>query len=311
MTFRQFLLVVEIRTKIISVSTYLLATLYAVAAGTSISPLTAVLLAVAVLCVDMGTTAFNTFYDYVRGVDSPLLTVEPDKVLLHEGVAPAHALLVSLALYAVAAATGLAVALLSSWWIIAAGFVCMLVGFFYNAGPLPISRTPFGELFAGGFLGAVLFLVVSFVYAGETTLHALIASVPSTLLIAAVLTVNNTCDIEGDRAAGRRTLSIVVGARAAPFLVDLLCAGSYAVLAVVLFGDGAAVAAGPAAAMVTSVALVAAGAVASAAMLCGMHRRGYSHATKHRNMAAMMRIVIVYTAVYAAALLLASWRPPL
>ena len=297
MTVRQFLLVVEIRTKIISVSTYLLATLYAAAAGASISPLTAALLAVAVLCVDMGTTAFNTFYDYVRGVDSPLLTVEPDKVLLHEGVAPAHALLVSLALYAVAAAAGFAVASLSSWWIIAAGFVGMLVGFFYNGGPLPISRTPLGELFAGGFLGAVLFLVVSFVYAGEMTLDALIASVPSTLLIAAVLAVNNTCDREGDHAAGRRTLSIVLGARGAPFLVDLLCTGSYIVLAVVLSGRATAA---PAA------VLVAAGAVASAAMLVGMHRRGYSHTTKHRNMAAMMRIVMVYTAVYAAALILAA-----
>lgn len=305
MTVRQFLLVVEFRTKIISVSTYLLATLYAAAAGASISPPTAVLLAVAVLCVDMGTTAFNTFYDYVRGVDSPLLTVEPDKVLLHEGVAPAHALLVSLALYAVAAGTGFAVASLTSWWIIAAGFVCMLVGFFYNGGPVPISRTPLGELFAGGFLGAVLFLVVFFVYAGEMTLQALVASVPSTLLIAAVLAVNNTCDIEGDRAAGRRTLSIVVGARGAPFLVDLLCAASYVVLAVVLFAAHAT-AAPEGGVVVAAAALVAAGAIGSAAMLAGMHRRGYSHATKHRNMAAMMRIVMVYTAVYAVALILAA-----
>ncbi len=310
MTFRQFLLVVEIRTKIISVSTYLLATFYAVAAGASISPLTAVLLAVAVLCVDMGTTAFNTFYDYVRGVDSPLLTVEPDKVLLHEGVAPAHALLASLALYAVAAATGFAVAALTSWWIIAAGVVCMLVGFFYNGGPLPISRTPFGELFAGGFLGAVLFLVVYHVHAGEVTLQALLASVPSTLLIAAVLMLNNTCDIDGDRAAGRRTLSIVIGPRGAPFLVDLLCAGSYIVLAVVIFAEGAvtleAAADGASAARIAAHALHAALVGTSAAMLAGMHRRGYSHATKHRNMAAMMRIVIVYTAVYAAMLALAA-----
>ena len=294
MTFRQFLLVVEIRTKVISVSTYLLATLYAAAAGFEISWITALLLALAVLCVDMGTTAFNTFYDYVRGVDTPLLTVEPDKVLVHEGVAPAHAFLVSVALYAVAAGAGIAVAVLSSWWILAAGFAGMLVGFLYNGGPFPISRTPLGELFAGGFLGSVLFLVVYGVHAGEITAHALVASVPSTLIIAAVLTVNNTCDIEGDREAGRRTLSIVLGRRAAGILIAALCVVAYALIV-------------PATSRLPSprfarVVITGIGLLASAGMLVGMVRRGFRHGTKHPNMIAVIRIVVIYTLAYAGTL---------
>ncbi len=300
MTFRQFLLVVEIRTKVISVSTYLLATLYAAASGHGISWIAAVLLAVAMLCVDMGTTAFNTFYDYVRGVDTPLLTVEPDKVLVHEGVAPAHAFLVSAGLYAMAAGTGIAVAVISSWWILVAGAAGMLVGFLYNGGPLPISRTPLGELFAGGFLGSVLFLVVYAVHSGRIDAPALVASVPSTLMIAAVLTVNNTCDIEGDREAGRRTLSIVLGRPAAGCLIAVLCVGAYAMIV-------------PATSRIPSPSFIRAGAVgvgllASAVMLAGMHRRGFHHRTKHPNMVATIRIVLIYTIAYAGTLVPAIVR---
>ena len=291
MTLRQFFMIVEIRTKVISVSTYLLATLYAIAAGAPVALLDAGLLLVAVLCVDMGTTAFNTFYDYLRGVDNALFTVEPDKVLLHEGVAPAHSLIISLGLYVVAAATGIAVAALSSWWILAAGAASMLVGFLYNGGPLPISRTPLGELFAGGFLGSVLFLVIYAVHAGAVDSAAVLASLPSTFMIAAVLTVNNTCDLEGDRESGRRTLSILLGKRAGEILIYLLVASAYALLILAVTSRAPA-----------QLVILLVGAVLTAAILFRMHRRGYSHATKHANMSAIIRVIALYTVVYALVL---------
>lgn len=308
MTVRQFLSVVEIRTKVISVSTYALATLYTTSAGFRVSWVEASLLAVAVLCVDMGTTAFNTFYDYARRVDTKRTTEERDKVLVHEGVVPGHALVVSLVLYLSAAIAGIFVALLSSGWIIVAGVASMLVGFLYNGGPVPISRTPAGEVFAGGFLGTVLFLVVYGVHAGRLDTAALIASLPSTLLIAAVLTVNNTCDIEGDRSAGRRTLSILVGRKAATLLVDALATAAYALLAAMTVRPPRAAVLGasalpdfPSAAL----AIVAAGAVATAVILARMHARGYNRATKSVNMTSIIAVVAIYTLAYGAALLLA------
>ena len=308
MTVRQFLSVVELRTKVFFVNDSAPAEIYTASAGFRVSWLEAVLLAVAVLCVDMGTTAFNSFYDYARRVDTRRSTEERDKVLVHEGVAPGHALVVSLVLYLVAAATGIAVALLSSGWIIVAGVAGMLVGFLYNGGPVPISRTPAGEIFAGGFLGTVLFLVVYGVHAGRLDAAALVASLPSTLLIAAVLTVNNTCDLEGDRSAGRRTLSIVLGRTAATILVDALAAAAYALLLVMsvpavreaTLGASGLPVFPPAAPVV-----IAAAAGASAAVLAGMHVRGYGRATKSANMTSIIGIVAIYTLAYAAALVLA------
>lgn len=309
MTIRQFFAVVEMRTKVISVSTYLVASLYAASVGHRFDWFAASLLAVAVLCVDMGTTAFNTFYDYARRVDTKRSTDERDKVLVHEDVVPGHALVVSLILYMLAAATGVAVAILSSGWIIVAGVAGMLVGFLYNGGPVPISRTPAGEAFAGGFLGTVLFLVVYGVHAGGLDGAALIASLPSTLLIAAVLTVNNTCDIEGDRSAGRRTLSIVVGRPAATILIDALAAGAYALLTAMTVQplraaafDSLALPVFPPAALL----IIAVAAATTVAVLAGMHARGYSRATKSRNMTSIIAVVGIYTLAYGAALLLAT-----
>lgn len=221
MTRKQFLHIVEIRTKLISMGTVACAALYALLLQGSLPMPKLLLMIVATLCVDMGTTGFNTFFDYCRGTDNALYTKEKEKVLVHEEVNPLAALLVSVGLFGLAGIFGLVLAYLTSWYLIAAGSVCMLVGFFYTAGPFPISRTPFGELFAGGFLGSVLFLITLYVLDITLSLQALLATIPFFLLIAMILSVNNGCDRIGDEANGRKTLSILLGKRYAPVLVGV------------------------------------------------------------------------------------------
>jgi len=221
MTYRQFLHIVEMRTKLISMGTVASATLYALSLQGKLPLVELLLMVVATLCVDMGTTGFNTFFDYYRGTDNEQYTKEKEKVLVHEKVNPLSALLVSVGLFGLAGIFGLALAYLTSWYLIAVGSVCMLVGFFYTAGPFPISRTPFGEVFAGGFLGSVLFLITLFVLGVTLSLQAVLATIPFFLLIGMILSVNNGCDRIGDEANGRKTLSILLGKRYAPVLVGV------------------------------------------------------------------------------------------
>ncbi|MFP4375568.1 MAG: prenyltransferase [Spirochaetales bacterium] len=304
MTVRHFFAIVELKTKLISVSTFLLATLYA-ASVTTLAAGRLVLLFVAVLAVDMGTTAFNSFFDYIRNVDNRLFTVERDKVLVYEGVAPGHALIVSVALYAIAAVAGLALAFAVGWWVIAAGAISMIVGFLYTGGPIPISRTPLGELFAGGFLGGVLFLVIAGVLGAPLTREAVVAALPSTLLIASVLTVNNTCDRSGDIAAGRHTLSIVIGEGASEALIYLLGIAAFAIPLLAAIGRAfrARLAAwGPPVGGLPAVIALSVAFVLALAVYTGMHRRGFSHATKGPNMKAILLVTLLFTAAYAVAL---------
>lgn len=211
--------IVEMRTKIISMGTFLCASIYALSVRGSLNILTWLVMGLATLLVDMGTTGFNTFFDYWRGTDNTAYTKEEDKVLVHQDVSAFSALLVSLLLFGLAALLGLYLAWLTSWYLVFVGGACMLVGFFYTAGPYPISRTPFGELFAGLFLGTVLFLITVFVQDVTLTRLHVVVTLPFYLLIAMILSVNNGCDLVGDTASGRKTLSIVVGKRKAFTLI--------------------------------------------------------------------------------------------
>jgi 1,4-dihydroxy-2-naphthoate octaprenyltransferase len=303
MTLREFFAVVELRTKVVSFSSFILGTLYAVWSAGRFSAGRAAAMLAATLAVDMGTTAWNTYFDYLRGTDDARFNRERDKVLVHGGVAPGSAFFASLGLFAGAVVLGLALSIAAGWWVAAAGAVCMLAGFFYNAGPLPISRTPFGEIFAGGFLGTVLFLIAwgvqissggaaAAVPGAAAFRGAVFASLPSFLFIASILTVNNTCDIDGDWASGRRTLSILIGRRAGEALVYCLGFAACGVLGVLAVFGVLPRSAG-AAAMVS--------AVLAAREYRRMHRRGYSHETKGPNMGSIVRVFTVYSLCYAAA----------
>lgn len=295
MNLRQFFAIVEIRTKIVSVSTYILASLYVIYRTGRLDPLRAVLMFIATVLVDMGTTGFNTYFDFRRGVDNAEYNREEVKVVVHEGVPWGWALLTSAALFAAAIPFGIVLTVLAGWPVVAAGLFCMMIGYLYTGGPYPISRTPLGELFAGGTLGTVLFLLVWFIQAGRPDSAVLLVSLPSTLAIAAILTVNNTCDIIGDRAAGRRTFSILLGSAGGEVLGIVLVAAAF-----ILLG-----ATGPMGLLAgwSPFAVLPFGALA-AREFSVMHRRGYSHETKGSSMGSISKIFILFSA--AAAVIIAG-----
>jgi 1,4-dihydroxy-2-naphthoate octaprenyltransferase len=234
MTFRQFLAVVEIRTKIVSVSTFSISLAYVFLAGHRPSVAAVLLLFAAVLMVDMGTTAFNSFFDFVKGVDHHSLNREREKVLVHERVAPGAALLTAVGLFTAAALIGVYFAVVRGWPVLILGSASLITGMLYSGGRRPISHTPLGELFAGGFLGSILFMVIQYVLSptgSEAWGTWLLLSLPSALLIGSILTVNNTCDLEADRTAGRRTLSIIIGREASEYLILALIVGAFAAAA--------------------------------------------------------------------------------
>ncbi len=219
MTLKQFFSIIEIRTKIVSIGTYFAATAYLYSTGIVFNTGASILMLAAVLCVDMGTTAFNTYFDYLKGVDNKKHNLEKDKVLIHENVDPGNALITALSLFFLAFIMGIFLSFWRGLILIPLGAVSMAVGFFYTAGPKPISFTPFGEIAAGGFLGTVLFMLVCLVQTGTFSVASFTASLPLFFTISQILTVNNTCDITGDREAGRKTLSIIAGAGFSRYII--------------------------------------------------------------------------------------------
>jgi len=234
MTRNQFARIVEMKTKVISMGTFASATAYAYYIQGRLDIKNTIFMGLATLFVDMGTTGFNTFFDYMRGTDNKTYTVEEEKVLVHEDVSPRSALLISLSMFAAAAVLGLILASQTSWALIPIGALSMATGYLYTGGPFPISRTPFGELFAGGFLGPILFLITLFTQGIAPNLQHIAASLPFLLIIAMILSVNNACDRVGDEANGRRTLAILLKEKNAANLVGVEGFGAYILSALLL-----------------------------------------------------------------------------
>lgn len=246
---------------------------------------------IAVILVDMGTTAFNSYFDFKRGVDAAGTNREKDKVLVHENASPGAALLIALGCFGAAGVLGVILASMAGFWIIALGALCLAAGFIYSGGPKPISRTPFGELFAGGFLGTILFAMVARVVSNLGGWEVAAASVPGAFIIASILAANNRCDMKGDAAAGRRTLPIVLGARWGEALIyvgGLSAFGLPAIFAYLgLYPAWSALGAGVAAAIAFPEYRKMAG-------------RGYSHETKRATMGSIIRIFALWSLGMAA-----------
>jgi len=127
-----FFSVVEIRTKLVSVSTLLLAACYVVWRQGFPPVMPFILMWAATLAVDMGTTAFNNYFDYWRGTDSYREVDETDKVLVRSGVDPAFAFWSAFGCFTVAVFLGLAIACLGFWWVVPAGASAWRSAFSYR-----------------------------------------------------------------------------------------------------------------------------------------------------------------------------------
>lgn len=298
-TIADLLKIVDIRTKIVSVSSLLVGSGWALAtAPERFSWALFGLMAVATLLVDMGTTGFNSFFDFTTGVDTRESDQERFKALVQREIDPRIALHLSFALYAVAVPLGLAVGARAGWGVVAAGAFCMVFAYFYSGGPHPISRTPVGEFFAGGLLGGALVAIAAYVHTQRLDAATLLVGIPSSLIIAGILSTNNACDRVGDERAGRRTLAIALGPRRSHLPVFALVAATYAAIALL-----AALRVLPPWAFLPMVL----SAVHAWRTLAAMRARGWSHATKAPNMGGISLVFIVFTLCLLASFALGSF----
>lgn len=298
LTFTDVLRIVQIRTKIVSVSSVMIGTVYAVYTTRQLSVQLFILLLLAAVFVDFGTAGFNSYFDFIRGVDSVDSDIEHDKVLVHKRIEPRAAFIISCAAFGLAALFGLALGASVGWEVIAVGVLGMTVAYFYSGGPRPLAATPFGELFAGGLLGMVLLVLSAYVQTRSITASELLLGLPTTTLIADILTVNNTCDIRGDSAAGRRTLSIVLGLPRSEMVIYGLGALSFA-LAYLLIARRVL--------PLVTVAPISLSAIFAIREFTRMHRRGYTHSTKEVSMGSISAVLIAYSLAVLCGLIVGSF----
>jgi 1,4-dihydroxy-2-naphthoate octaprenyltransferase len=175
-------------------------------------PGAALLALLVALALQVAVNYANDYSDGRRGTDAD--RVGPMR-LVGSGAATAGQVLVAAALaFGVAGVAGLALAALSSWWLVAVGAVCIAAAWTYTGGPLPYGYRALGEVFVFVFFGLVAVVGTTYVQTGTLPGLAFAVAVPVGLLIVAILVVNNLRDIDGDAAVGKRTLAVLIGERA-------------------------------------------------------------------------------------------------
>lgn len=227
-TWREWLAGARLRTLSLAVAPVALGTAVAHVNGGVDVPVAILCLAVAVL-LQVGVNFANDYSDGVRGTDA--LRVGPRR-LTGSGAAPARTVLtVALVFFGLGALAGLAIVVLSGhWWLLLVGAVAIAAAWFYTGGRRPYGYTGLGELVAFVFFGLVATVGTTFVQVDQAPLDAILAGVIAGLFAAAVMLVNNIRDRGQDAVAGKRTLAVRLGDRAARILFAVLLVAAYGVL---------------------------------------------------------------------------------
>ncbi|MEG0471562.1 MAG: 1,4-dihydroxy-2-naphthoate polyprenyltransferase [Solibacillus sp.] len=192
---------------------------------------------VASMLIQAATNMFNEYYDFKLGLDNEN-SVGIGGTIVRHGVAPKTIMLIALSFYGIATLLGIYICAVSSWWLVAVGLVCMLIGFLYTGGPYPIAYSPFGELVSGAVMGMGIVLIAFFIQTKTVTLDAVLISVPSMILVGAIMLSNNIRDIVGDTEGGRKTMAILVGRHNAITILAVFFIFSYLwIIGLVIF-DG-------------------------------------------------------------------------
>lgn len=184
------------------------------------------------VALQIGVNFANDYSDGVRGTDSD--RVGPLRLVGSGAASPRAVKTAALASLGTAAAVGLVLALLTSWWLLAVGALALVSAWTYTGGPRPYGYAGLGEVFVFVFFGVVATVGTRYVTGGSTTALSFVASCAVGALACALLVVNNLRDIPGDTASGKVTLAVRLGdGRTRSLLTALfvLCAGAVCVSA--------------------------------------------------------------------------------
>jgi 1,4-dihydroxy-2-naphthoate polyprenyltransferase len=184
-------------------------------------------LAVAVF-LQLGVNYANDYSDGIRGTDD--FRVGPARLTGSGAAKPAHVLTVALVFLGLAALAGLALTIISQqWWLLLVGAAAIAAAWFYTGGKRPYGYAGLGEVAVFLFFGLVATVGTTYVQTLKVPTESWLSGVGIGFLACAALIANNIRDIEQDRQAGKRTLTVRIGAVASRVLYCVLLLLAFAI----------------------------------------------------------------------------------
>lgn len=180
-------------------------------AGESARWLYALLALIVSLALQIGVNYGNDYSDGVRGTDDN--RVGPLRLTAAGLATPSAVKRAAFIAFGCAAIAGLALALMTTWWLIIIGAVSILAAWGYTGGKKPYGYMGLGELFVFIFFGLVATIGAYYVQVEEISLEVVLASISIGLFACAILAINNIRDRELDAPSGKQTLAVHLGDR--------------------------------------------------------------------------------------------------
>lgn len=176
-----------------------------------------ILLAICIL-MQSAVNVLNDYFDFKKGTDSVENSSEDafDAVLVYNNLNPKSVCALAIGFLLVAALMGFYLVYLTSWILLAIGVIGALIVFLYSGGKTPISYMPIGEFVSGFVMGGLIPLACCYTLSGIFEPLVLLVALPLIFGIGMILFTNNTCDIEKDIEAQRKTISVVLSRETAP-----------------------------------------------------------------------------------------------
>ena len=258
MSFKTFLKLTEIQTKIASLFPFLIGLLFVSYRFGTINKLNTLVFFSSMLIFDLTTTAINNYMDYRKATDNHDFDYRKERnVIGQEELTEKSVLIVILIMLSIATGLGLYLVHLTNILVLAIGAICFFIGIFYTFGPIPLSRLPLGEFFSGITMGFGIVFLIFYVNSYNLGIidiswvrplvaininlieigSIILVSLPSVFTIANLMLANNICDFEEDVRNHRFTLPYYIGQVKAVKLFSFLYSAAYfAIIVAVILG---------------------------------------------------------------------------
>jgi 1,4-dihydroxy-2-naphthoate octaprenyltransferase len=187
----------------------------------------AVLTLVTALLLQIGVNLANDVQDYEKGADTVGERLGPPRVTALGLISPHAMWRATWLTFGLALLLGLYLVKVGGWPILAIGLSAILAALAYTGGPFPIAYHGLGEVFVFLYFGLFAVVGTYWLQAHRAPALAWWAGAWLGMLNAAILVVNNTRDLENDRRAGKRTLSVRLGPKGSRWEYALLMALPY------------------------------------------------------------------------------------
>ena len=184
----------------------------------------------AALAIQLAANFANDASDAARGADTAERLGPPRMVASGRISSRQMWTGVTLALL-VAAGAGVALTAIAGPIILVIGVVSVAAMLGYVGGPIPYGYRGLGEVFVFVFFGIVATVGSRFVHDMTAPRAAWLLSIPIGMLVTAILVANNYRDLDTDRAAGKRTLAVILGPARTRTLFAILVYGAFPLIA--------------------------------------------------------------------------------